>query len=116
MLKLFSGKPFGGVVVKYFPRRKLYGIKYKDGDEEELDESELALIIVGGMASGGKKGKVVPKGMGEKGGKVGKERKEGKVGEGGMGGKGKGHADKGVGKGGAARQGSHTVRQRRMNR
>ena len=53
VLKFFGGKPFGGVVTKYFPRRKLYGIKYKDGDEEELDECELAVIIVGGMPMGG---------------------------------------------------------------
>ena len=47
MLKVFAGKPFGGVVTKYDPKRNLYSIKYEDGDEEEMDEGELALVIVG---------------------------------------------------------------------
>jgi hypothetical protein len=44
VLKVFSGKPFGGVVTKYDSKRNLYSIRYEDGDEEEMDEGELALV------------------------------------------------------------------------
>jgi len=49
VVKLFGGHPFSGVVTKYFPRRDVYFIKYEDGDEEELEAYELAVVIVGGM-------------------------------------------------------------------
>ena len=47
-------RPFSGKIIGYDTDAKLYSIKYEDGDEEEMDEGELAEILCGG--DNGKKG------------------------------------------------------------
>ena len=40
-------RPFAGVVAAYDYDEKLYLVRYEDGDEEELPEKDLSLILVG---------------------------------------------------------------------
>ncbi len=34
-------RPFSGEVVRFDPNKRLYRVRYKDGDEEELEVEEL---------------------------------------------------------------------------
>ena len=46
-------RPFSGNVIGYDADAKLYSIRYEDGDEEEMDEGELAEIVCGKEGGGG---------------------------------------------------------------
>jgi len=47
----FNLRPYiKGSVKKYDPKSDFYKVVYKDGDWEDLEEHELAEVIVGGMA------------------------------------------------------------------
>jgi hypothetical protein len=45
IIKPFEGTPYKGEVISYDPKSKFYKVQYEDGDEEEMDSSEVKSFL-----------------------------------------------------------------------